>query len=223
MSVDNMVRDDVIARNEDTMGTTETETMFVHQSSHHNGGNQNIGNDRNQNQNPINVGNDNDWDIDDDSDNDNGWNQNHDNVASTIKMEGTTTKLGDYDDYSPILFAEGNDHHVEVRPELISVLPFFKGNKRDDQCNHLYDFLSISNTNTPRATKRLIPTSVISFTLKEKSNSLAPSSITIWDQLKTMFLQEFYPASKTIEIRKEFNISHKKPNEEFHDAFKCLK
>nr|KAJ0197631.1 hypothetical protein LSAT_V11C700373610 [Lactuca sativa] len=75
-------------------------------------------------------------------------------VDSTMQMEGTTMKSGEYDDTSPILFAERNKHHVKVTPQLISVLPVFRGHKNDDPYNHLYDFLAISNTNTPRGTNR---------------------------------------------------------------------
>ncbi|CAI9282025.1 unnamed protein product [Lactuca saligna] len=37
-------------------------------------------------------------------------------VDSTMQMEDTTTKLGEYDDASPILFEEGNEHHAELSP-----------------------------------------------------------------------------------------------------------
>nr|KAJ0202196.1 hypothetical protein LSAT_V11C600327700 [Lactuca sativa] len=119
----------------------------------------------------------------------------------------------EYDDASPILFAEVNEHHVEVRPQLISVLPVFRGHKTNDPYNHLYEFLAIANANTPRGTNRdsfrllLFP-----FTLKEKAKywftSLAPI---------------FYPASKTTEIRKAIEDFAQKPKEEFHDAFERLK
>nr|KAJ0199017.1 hypothetical protein LSAT_V11C600325600 [Lactuca sativa] len=77
-----------------------------------------------------------------------------------IQMVDTTTKPnrqsvgshfqpGEYDDASPVLFAEGNEHHVEVRPKVISGLPVFRGHKTDDPYNHLYEFLAIANANTP--------------------------------------------------------------------------
>ena len=135
---------------------------------------------------------------------------------------------GEYDDASPILFPEGNEHHVEIRPQLISVLPVFRGYKLDDPYNHLYEFLAIANANIPRGTnKDLFRLHLFPFTIKEKAKywftSLASGSITTWDQLKTKFLQEFYPASKTTEIRKAIQDFTQKPNEEFHDAFERLK
>nr|KAJ0198196.1 hypothetical protein LSAT_V11C700362320 [Lactuca sativa] len=149
-------------------------------------------------------------------------------VDSTMQMEDTTMKPGEYDDASLILFVEGNEHHVEVRPQLISVLPVFRGHKTDDPYNHLYECLAIANANTPRGTNRdSFRLHLFPFTLKEKAKywftSLAPHSITTWEQLKTKFLQEFYPASKTMEIRKAIQDFAQKPNEEFHDAFERLK
>ncbi|KAL4587974.1 hypothetical protein LXL04_000851 [Taraxacum kok-saghyz] len=134
----------------------------------------------------------------------------------------------EYDDASPILFPEGNELHVEIRPQLIGILPLFRGHKLDDPYNHLYEFLAIANANIPRAANRdSFRLHLFPFTLKEKAKywftSLAPSSITTWDQLKTTFLQEFYPASKTSEIRKAIQDFTQKPNEEFHDAFERLK
>lgn len=134
----------------------------------------------------------------------------------------------EYDDASPIFFPEGNEHHIEIRPQLIGILPVFRGYKQEDPYNHLYEFLAIANSNIPRGTNRdSFRLHLFPFTLKEKAKywftSLAPSSITTWDQLKTKFLQEFYPASKTTEIRKAIQDFTQKPNEEFHDAFERLK
>ncbi|XP_052622727.1 uncharacterized protein LOC128128011 [Lactuca sativa] len=120
-------------------------------------------------------------------------------VDSIMQMEDTTTKPGEYDDASLILFVEGNEHHVEVRPQLISVLPIFRGHKTDDPYNHLYEFLAIANANTPRGTNRdSFRLHLFPFTLKEKAN-------------------------KTTEIRKAIQDFAQKPNEEFHDAFERLK
>ncbi|KAI3749744.1 hypothetical protein L2E82_20360 [Cichorium intybus] len=135
---------------------------------------------------------------------------------------------GDYDDPSPIIFPHGNEHIVEIRPQLIGVIPLFCGYKNEDPYNHLYEFLAIANANTPRETNRdTFKLHLFPFTLKEKAKywftSLAPGSINTWDQLRTNFLQEFYPASKTTEIRKAIQDFTQKPNEEFHDAFDRLK
>ena len=135
---------------------------------------------------------------------------------------------GEYDDASPILYPNGNEHHVEIRPQLLGILPNFRGNKLDDPYNHLYEFLAIANSNIPRGTNRdSFRLHLFPFTLKDKAKSwftsLAPNSITNWDQLKTKFLQEFYPASKTTEIRKAIQDFSQKPNEEFHDAFDRIK
>ncbi|KAI3701136.1 hypothetical protein L2E82_45781 [Cichorium intybus] len=72
------------------------------------------------------------------------------------------------------------------------------------------------------ALHRLFP-----FTLKDKAKywftSLPLNSITTWDQLKAKFLQEFYPASKTTEVRRVIQDFQQKPGEAFHEAFDRLK
>ncbi|KAI3723972.1 hypothetical protein L2E82_35736 [Cichorium intybus] len=65
------------------------------------------------------------------------------------------------------------------------------------------------------------------FTLKDKAKywftSLPSNSITTWDQLKAKFLQEFYPASKTTEIRRAIQDFQQKPGEAFYEAWDRLK
>ncbi|KAI3518359.1 hypothetical protein L1887_06997 [Cichorium endivia] len=53
--------------------------------------------------------------------------------------------------------------------------------------------------------------------------SLPSNSITTWNQLKAKFLQEFYPASKTTEIRRIIQDFQQNPGEAFHEAFDRLK
>ncbi|KAI3723871.1 hypothetical protein L2E82_35632 [Cichorium intybus] len=53
--------------------------------------------------------------------------------------------------------------------------------------------------------------------------SLPSNSITTWDQLKAKFLQEFYPASKTTEIRRAIQDFQQNPGEAFHEAWDRLK
>ncbi|KAI3518275.1 hypothetical protein L1887_06813 [Cichorium endivia] len=134
----------------------------------------------------------------------------------------------DYDDSSPIYIPDNIDSQVEIRPQLIGILTQFRGYKIDDPYNHLYEFIAIANANTPRNTDRdTFRLRLFSFTLKDKAKywftSLPSNSITSWEQLKAKFLQEFYPVSKTIEIRRAIQDFQKKPGEAFHEAFDRLK
>ncbi|KAI3674838.1 hypothetical protein L2E82_51954 [Cichorium intybus] len=101
----------------------------------------------------------------------------------------------EYDDSSLIYIPDNIDSQVEIRPQLLRILPEFTGYKQDDPYNHLYEFLAIANANNPRNIFRL---RLFPFTLKDKAKywftSLPSNSITTWDQLKPKFLQEFYPA-----------------------------
>ncbi|KAI3511064.1 hypothetical protein L1887_18207 [Cichorium endivia] len=134
----------------------------------------------------------------------------------------------EYDDSSPIYIPDNIDSQVEIRPQLLGILPEFRGYKHDDPYNHLYEFLAIANANNPRNTDRnIFRLRLFPFTLKDKAKywftSLPSNSITTWDQLKAKFLQEFYPASKTTEIRRIIQDFQQKPGEAFHEAFDRLK
>ncbi|KAI3691119.1 hypothetical protein L2E82_49337 [Cichorium intybus] len=134
----------------------------------------------------------------------------------------------EYDDSSPIYIPDNIDSQVEIRPQLLGILPEFRGYKQDDPYNHLYEFLAIANANNPRNTNRnIFRLRLFPFTLKDKAKywfkSLPSNSITTWDQLKAKFLQEFYPASKTTEVRRVIQDFQQKPGEAFHEAFDRLK
>ncbi|KAI3504154.1 hypothetical protein L1887_32699 [Cichorium endivia] len=123
---------------------------------------------------------------------------------------------------------ENVDSPVEIRPQLLGVLPEFRGHKQDDPYDHLYQFLAITNANIPRNTNRNnFRLRIFPFTLKDKAKywftSLQPNSIKTWEQLKAKLLKEFYPASKTSEIRRAIQDFQQKPGEAFHDAFERLK
>ncbi|KAI3767334.1 hypothetical protein L2E82_17429 [Cichorium intybus] len=134
----------------------------------------------------------------------------------------------EYDDSSPIYIPDNIDSQVEIRPQLLGILTQFRGYKTDDPYSHLYEFLAIANANTPRNTDRdIFRLRLFPFTLKDKAKywftSLPSNSITSWDQLKAKFLQEFYPVSKTTEVRRAIQDFQQKPGEAFHEAFDRLK
>ncbi|KAI3691391.1 hypothetical protein L2E82_49750 [Cichorium intybus] len=134
----------------------------------------------------------------------------------------------EYDDSSPIYIPDDIESQVEIRPQLLGILPEFRGYKQDDPYNQLYEFIAIANANTPSNTnKNIFRLRLFPFTLKDKAKywftSLPSNSITTWDQLKAKFLQEFYPASMTTEIRRAIQDFQQKPGEAFHEAWDCLK
>ncbi|KAI3766101.1 hypothetical protein L2E82_16151 [Cichorium intybus] len=95
----------------------------------------------------------------------------------------------EYDDSSPIYIPDNIESQVEIRPQLLGILPEFRGYKQDDPYNHLYEFIAIANANNPRNTNRnIFRLRLFPFTLKDKAKywftSLPSNSITTWDQLK---------------------------------------
>ncbi|KAI3739828.1 hypothetical protein L2E82_30240 [Cichorium intybus] len=76
----------------------------------------------------------------------------------------------EYDDTSPIYFPDNVESQIEIRAQLLGVLPEFRGYRQDDLYNHLYEFLTIANANIPRNTNRnYFRLRLFPFTLKDKA------------------------------------------------------
>ncbi|KAI3751893.1 hypothetical protein L2E82_22985 [Cichorium intybus] len=105
----------------------------------------------------------------------------------------------EYNDSSPIYIPDDIDSQVKIRPQLLGILPEFRGYKQDDPYNHLYEFMAIANTNTPRNTnKNIFRLRLFPFTLKDKAN-------------------------KTTKIWRAIQNFQQKPGEAFHEALYRLK
>ena len=65
------------------------------------------------------------------------------------------------------------------------------------------------------------------YSLKDKARTwlltLPFASITSWAQISDKFLNKYYLASKTLDMRTQILSFAKKPNEEFHEAWKHFK
>ncbi|XP_071714514.1 uncharacterized protein [Rutidosis leptorrhynchoides] len=65
------------------------------------------------------------------------------------------------------------------------------------------------------------------YSLKDKAKrwflSLPARSISTWAEMKKRFLEEFYPISKTSDMRIQIKSFRQLPGELFHEAYECLK
>ncbi|XP_070679536.1 uncharacterized protein [Malus domestica] len=116
----------------------------------------------------------------------------------------------------------------EIKQHMLNILPTFHGLSSDDPNMHIAEFLMgcknilVTGFSTESIKLRLFP-----YTLKDQARrwllTLPSGSITTWAQLSEKFLNKYYPASKTLDMRTQILSFAQKPNEEFHEAWERFK
>uniref|UniRef100_A0A151UDF5 Retrotransposon gag domain-containing protein n=1 Tax=Cajanus cajan TaxID=3821 RepID=A0A151UDF5_CAJCA len=97
-----------------------------------------------------------------------------------------------------------------LKTGLIHLLPKFHGHAGEDPHKHLKEFHIVCSTmKPPNVQEDHIYLKAFSHLLEGVAKYwlyyLAPKSITSWDVLKRMFLEKFFPASRTTTIRKDIS------------------
>nr|KYP40314.1 hypothetical protein KK1_038357 [Cajanus cajan]KYP44200.1 hypothetical protein KK1_034312 [Cajanus cajan] len=95
-----------------------------------------------------------------------------------------------------------------LKPGLIHLLPKFHDHVGEDPHKHLKEFHIVCSTmKAPDVQEDHIYLKAFPHSVEVVSKDwlyyLAPRSITSWDDLKRMFLEKFFPASRTTTIRKD--------------------
>nr|KYP44323.1 hypothetical protein KK1_034184 [Cajanus cajan] len=97
-----------------------------------------------------------------------------------------------------------------LKTGLIHLLPKFHGHAGEDPHKHLKEFHIVCSTMKPPDVQedhiylKAFPHS-LEGVAKDWLYYLAPRSIASWDVLKRMFLEKFFPASRTTTIRKDIS------------------
>nr|KYP40522.1 hypothetical protein KK1_038121 [Cajanus cajan] len=99
-----------------------------------------------------------------------------------------------------------------LKTRLIHLLPKFHGRAGEDLHKHLKEFHIVCSTiRPPNIPEDHIYLKAFPFSLEDLTKdwlyylALAPGSITGWDELKRVFLEKFFPASRTTTIRKDIS------------------
>ena len=95
-----------------------------------------------------------------------------------------------------------------LKTGLIHLLPRFHGLAGEDPHKHLKEFHIVCATMTPPGVpEEHVKLKAFPFSLQDIAKDwlyyLPPGSITSWDNLKRLFLEKFFPASRAASIRKE--------------------
>ncbi|KAI5341712.1 hypothetical protein L3X38_009587 [Prunus dulcis] len=112
----------------------------------------------------------------------------------------------------------------EIRHHMLEILPTFRGLPNEDANIHIAKFIvGCKNILIRGFSAEAIKLRLFLFTLKDKAETWLftrpANSITTWQQLYTKFLNKYYPASKTLNFKREILTFTQKPNEEFHEAW----
>nr|GEX46019.1 reverse transcriptase domain-containing protein [Tanacetum cinerariifolium] len=121
-----------------------------------------------------------------------------------------------------------NANNFELKQTLINLVQSNQFTGRQDPHNHHRFFNKVTSTfkhpEVPNTTIKLL---LFPFSLEGEAriwlDKEPPRSILTWEDLVSMFINQFFPPSKTTYLRNEIiNFLHK-PNETFNEAWECFK
>ena len=112
------------------------------------------------------------------------------------------------------------DVDFELKSGLIHLLPIFRGLAGEDPHKHLKQFHVVCSGMRPQGvTEKQVKLRAFPFSLDDKTKdwlySLPSGSIVNWNELKKQFLENYFPASRTTNIRKEISGIHQFSGESF--------
>ncbi|CAN6544237.1 unnamed protein product [Malus baccata var. baccata] len=116
----------------------------------------------------------------------------------------------------------------EIKQNMLNILPTFHGLSSDDPNMHIAEFLiGCKNILVRGFSAESIKLRLFPYTLKDQARrwllTLPSGSISTWAQLSEKFLNKYYPASKTLDMRTQILSFAQKPNEEVHEAWERFK
>ena len=121
-----------------------------------------------------------------------------------------------------------NGRKFEVRPQYLGHLPEFFGKRTEEPYLHIASFDSICQTiGASGFTEDDVKLMLFQFTLKDKARqwfaSLTPGSISTWQELQQVFLEEYYTIDRTTRARDAIRSFEQHSGETFHEAFTRFK
>ncbi|KAI3755925.1 hypothetical protein L1987_55735 [Smallanthus sonchifolius] len=129
---------------------------------------------------------------------------------------------------SPIIPPQHQGQHFEICPQYLAIIPSFRGFASDEPYTHLQEFSAICSTiGSQGFTTDEVKLYLFQFSLKDKAKqwftSLPSGSIRTWVEMQQIFLDEYYPMSKTSEARNAIKSFSQHVGEELHEAFTRFK
>ncbi|XP_052725945.1 uncharacterized protein LOC128194397 [Vigna angularis] len=167
-----------------------------------------------------------------DSDSDSVVFHTENNMAQPPPRERTFREMAapDFDIESLCIQYPDEDVPYVLKTGLIHLLPKFHGLAGASPHKHLKEFLVVCSSMKPHdVPEEHIFLKAFPYSLENVAKdwlySLAPRSIASWDDLKRLFLEKFFPASRTTAIRKDITGIRQLSGEnlyEYWERFKTL-
>jgi hypothetical protein len=125
--------------------------------------------------------------------------------------------------HSCIVLPPTNATHYDLKPHVIQMLPSFCGLDHENPYSHVKKFRSITaTTKFQNFSKESVNLRLFPFSLQDRAtewlDSLAPGSITSWEELLKQFYQEFFPMSRVNDARKEIGSFTHDEDEKFTEC-----
>jgi hypothetical protein len=116
----------------------------------------------------------------------------------------------------------------ELKSGLIHLLPKFHGLVGEDPHKHLKEFHIVCSTMRPQGIQEEhIKLRAFPFSLADAAKDwlyyLQPGVVTCWNDMKKLFLEKFFPASRTASMRKEICGIRQKSGETLHEYWERFK
>ena len=110
---------------------------------------------------------------------------------------------------------------VAVKPYLVPLLPTFRGMENENPYNHIREFEEVSATFKEGAVDmELLKLKAFPLTLKDKEkiwlNALRPRTIRNWGELQAGFLNKFFSAHKTNNLKRQIYTFSAHDEESFY-------
>ncbi|KAH1198452.1 hypothetical protein GmHk_18G052028 [Glycine max] len=143
------------------------------------------------------------------------------NMAQSPPRERTLREMAAPDFTYESLCIQYPDEDVQyvLKTGLIHLLPKFHGLAGEDPQKHLKEFHIVCSTTKP---PDAFPHS-LEEVAKDWLYYLAPRSITSWDNLKRIFLEKFFPTSRTTTIRKDISGIRQLSGESLYEYWERFK
>nr|GEZ31733.1 hypothetical protein [Tanacetum cinerariifolium] len=121
-----------------------------------------------------------------------------------------------------------NVNNFELKQTLINLVQTNQFTGRQDPHNHLRFFNKVTSTfRHPKVPNTMIKLLLFPFSLEGQARTWLdkepPRSILTWEDLVSMFINQFFPPSKTTYLRNEITNFLQKPNETFNEAWERFK
>ncbi|KAD4888833.1 hypothetical protein E3N88_20906 [Mikania micrantha] len=129
---------------------------------------------------------------------------------------------------SPIVPPLLRGRSFEIRPQYLAIIPNFRGTATEEPYVHLSEFGAICSTIGGQGfTPDEVKLNLFQFSLKERAkqwfHTLPSGSIYTWEEMQQLFLDEYYPMSKTSEARNAIRTFQQQSGELLHEAFTRFK